>query len=211
MQPAMKLKQIMTPARSWQRPAAGHPDGGRGGGRVRQAVRQGGYVLATALLFLLVLTLLGVTALRTTSLEEKMAHNIKDKNLSFQAAESALAKVEYWLSTRQAYPLPNPTNGLYPQDYSGNAPAWQTVDWQGSSGLQVYPHMPDGTTLGTNLDFIYAQPRYLVEEVGISCGKSLKCGTSAGRRYINYRVTARASGGTGAAVSQLQTTYNRIN
>ncbi len=184
----------MLPATAWPGPA-----------------RERGYVLALSLVFLLLLTIVGVTALRTTSLEEKMAHNIKDKNLSFQAAESALAEVESWLGTRQSQPLPNAANGLYPQDYSGNPPAWQTVDWYGTSGLQIFPNMPDGTTPGTALGYVNSQPRYIVEELGTSCRKSLKCGTSSGERLVNYRVTARATGGTAAAVSILQTTYNRTN
>ncbi len=50
---------------------------------------QQGVALVLALVFLLLLTLIGITALGTSSLEEKMANNVKDKNLAFQAAESA--------------------------------------------------------------------------------------------------------------------------
>ena len=47
--------------------------------------QQRGAVLIISLIMLLVLTLLGVTSMRTTILEEKMAGNLRDKNTSFQA------------------------------------------------------------------------------------------------------------------------------
>ena len=58
-----------------------------------------------ALVFLLLLTILGIAALNTTSLEEKMAHNVKDRNLAFQAAESALIVAENWIYTQIGKPV----------------------------------------------------------------------------------------------------------
>lgn len=52
--------------------------------------RQSGTVLVVAMVILLVLTLLGVTALNTTTLEEKMAANHQETKRAFQAAESGL-------------------------------------------------------------------------------------------------------------------------
>ncbi len=79
------------------------------------AKNQAGVVLVISLIMLLALTLIGVTGSNVTGLEEKMVANSKDKNLAFQAAESALRLIETGLST-------NPTgfsctnqgvNGLY--------------------------------------------------------------------------------------------------
>ena len=53
------------------------------------ANKQSGAVLVVSLIFLLVLTVIGVAAMQNTSLEEKMAGNVKDRNLAFQNAESA--------------------------------------------------------------------------------------------------------------------------
>jgi len=52
---------------------------------------QTGAVLIVALVLLAVLTLLGVTAMSTTSLEEKMAANTQEGNRVFQLAETGLA------------------------------------------------------------------------------------------------------------------------
>lgn len=51
---------------------------------------QQGAVLAIALIFLVVLTLLGVTAMQTTSVEQKMAGNLQQLNRAFHGAESGI-------------------------------------------------------------------------------------------------------------------------
>jgi type IV pilus assembly protein PilX len=51
---------------------------------------QSGVVLVVSLIILLLLTLIGLTGMQTTGLEEKMASNMRDKNLAFQAAEATL-------------------------------------------------------------------------------------------------------------------------
>ncbi len=54
---------------------------------------QRGMALIMALVILLILTILGVTAMTTSSLEEKMSGNIQEQNRAFQAAESGINKV----------------------------------------------------------------------------------------------------------------------
>jgi type IV pilus assembly protein PilX len=56
--------------------------------------RQGGAVLVTGLIFLAVLTILGVTSARMSSLEERMSGNMRDRSLAMQAAELALRDAE---------------------------------------------------------------------------------------------------------------------
>lgn len=56
--------------------------------------RQSGVVLAVSLIMLLVVTLLGVSSMRGTILEEKMAGNARDRNLAFQSTESAVREAE---------------------------------------------------------------------------------------------------------------------
>jgi type IV pilus assembly protein PilX len=51
-----------------------------------------GAVLVMALVFLLILTLLGVTAMRMSSLETVMAGNTQEITKAFEAAESGLTK-----------------------------------------------------------------------------------------------------------------------
>lgn len=54
--------------------------------------RQRGAALVFSLLILLVLTILGMSAMRTSSLEQIMAGNTQELNRAFQAADSGMAK-----------------------------------------------------------------------------------------------------------------------
>ncbi len=51
---------------------------------------QSGAVLVIGLIILVVLTLLGVQGMRTNVAQERMASNMRERNVAFQAAESAL-------------------------------------------------------------------------------------------------------------------------
>ncbi|MGB1950272.1 MAG: pilus assembly PilX family protein [Marinobacter sp.] len=55
---------------------------------------QKGSVLIVSLIFLLLLTIVGLSAMNMTSLEERMAGNFRDHDLAFQAAEAALLDAE---------------------------------------------------------------------------------------------------------------------
>jgi type IV pilus assembly protein PilX len=62
---------------------------------------QRGIVLVVGLVFLLVLTIIGVTSLRTTTLEERMAGNLQQRTVAFQDAEAKIALVLDSLNTGQ--------------------------------------------------------------------------------------------------------------
>ncbi len=58
---------------------------------VHCGTRQSGAVLLVSLIILVVLTMLGVSTMNSTQLEEKMAANSQEANRAFQAAESGLS------------------------------------------------------------------------------------------------------------------------
>lgn len=58
---------------------------------------QSGAALITSLVFLTVLTILGMNTLGTALLESRMAGNARDRSLAFQAAESALRDAERYI------------------------------------------------------------------------------------------------------------------
>jgi len=58
---------------------------------------QRGMVLLMALVFLLILTVAGVSAMRLANVEEKMTSNFGERNLAFQSAEAALVEAERFL------------------------------------------------------------------------------------------------------------------
>jgi type IV pilus assembly protein PilX len=55
---------------------------------------QKGATLIVALIMLLLLTIIGMASINDTNLQEKMAGNLREKNIAFQAAEAALRKGE---------------------------------------------------------------------------------------------------------------------
>ncbi len=66
---------------------------------------QQGVVLAAVLMIVLVVTILGVTAINTASLEGKLAHNFSERTHAFQAAEMALRAGEKILEGLTAEPI----------------------------------------------------------------------------------------------------------
>ncbi|MGA8260303.1 MAG: PilX N-terminal domain-containing pilus assembly protein [Arenicellales bacterium] len=87
--------------------------------RTRAPASQQGIVLVIGLVFLLVLTIIGITSLRTTTLEERMAGNLQQHTIAFQDAEAKIALVlnslngsQSTLSTDDSCATLNP--GSYP-------------------------------------------------------------------------------------------------
>ena len=58
--------------------------------RTRFPKRESGAALIVALLFLVILAMLGVSSMSSTTLEERMSGNARDQNVAMQAAEAAL-------------------------------------------------------------------------------------------------------------------------
>ncbi len=66
----------------------------------RPVASQKGAALITALIFLVILTMLALSSMDTNILDEKMAANSQEKNRAFQTAETALAVA---LTTNEAF------------------------------------------------------------------------------------------------------------
>lgn len=164
--------------------------------------QQSGAVLAVSLILLLLLTLIGVTSTQVTGLEEKMAGNMRDRNLAFQAAESALRVGEVAAAAAGTLSCPgaNPPGFFRPRDLNCDgtietADIWNSMNWNTQSNSYV----------GTSLAELSANPRYIVEYMGLICvSVTSPCPIADSRR--TYRITARAVGGTTDAVVILQST-----
>ena len=172
---------------------------------------QHGIALVMALVFLMLLTILGVTSMSTSSLEEKMAGNARDRHMAFQAAETALAMGEAWIEGLVADPAtwPESDKGKYNPVMGGAIPNWEAIDWTAPDVLIAYPCNPDDadpddadSCVGgarTLLTGVATQPKYIVERMG-----TIQVGPPS---RVTYRITARGTGGTNAAVVMLQSTY----
>ncbi|ESS74048.1 Tfp pilus assembly protein PilX [Methyloglobulus morosus KoM1] len=158
---------------------------------------QSGVVLLVGLIMLMLLTMIGLSGSQVTSLEEKMAGNMKDRNLAFQAAEAALREGEANVGTVR-YDCAN-GSGRYYTCYTGTKPVWDNIDWSASAN----PAKTVAYTgnLGVSSGFLSANPRYIIEYMGpADC-----VGSALGANDChNYRITSRATGGTENAVVMLQ-------
>lgn len=171
--------------------------------------RQQGVALFISLVVLLIITILGISSLQTTSLEERMAAGARDRDLAFQAAEAALISGEQFIETLGPGSLGQfsaNSNGLFVPADSGDPPRWETVDWKG-----------DGTipASGANIAGVSSQPRYIIEHVStiVTADDELNVsnvGAPIGAPTEIFRITAYAQGGSARAVVMLQATYGRI-
>jgi type IV pilus assembly protein PilX len=81
---------------------------------------QRGFILVTGLLFLVVITLVAVAMFRSTGLMDRIAANARDKQRSFEAAQSALQYAEWWLSTNKPGSTSSACNSLGSGDTAAN-------------------------------------------------------------------------------------------
>ncbi|WP_018144619.1 MULTISPECIES: PilX N-terminal domain-containing pilus assembly protein [unclassified Thioalkalivibrio] len=157
--------------------------------------RQRGSALIVALVMLLLMTLIGVTAMQTTILQERMAGNTRDRQMAFEAAEAALREGESFLSN------PSSTAGFLDPAEPGDPPVWDTVDWLGSSATSV-TFSQTGTELVRN-------PAYIIEELGIASDELNLAADEPAPETRMYRITATGWGGSEGAIVRLQTSYRR--
>lgn len=165
---------------------------------IKHSTKQSGTVLFVSLILLLIMTLLGITGMQTTILEEKMAGNYRDQAIAFQAAESTLRDAEKDIRSTRISGLSGMTstctNGLCYNNGNNIAGIW--ADAAKMSNAVDY-----GTYTGIgNLPGVASQPKYLI--VGIPF---LAPGAASPKDA--YSITAVAEGGSSSAKSILQTVY----
>jgi len=159
--------------------------------------QQRGAVLAVSLIMLLLLTILGITAIQTTTMQERMAGNSRDLNMAFQAAEAALRKGEIDL-TAATVPAFDGTGGHFTPAALNADEIWETIDWSTSA-----------INYTTTLYGVAAQPQYIVEELPTIAKNtgSLEAGLAGTVQF--YRITSRAVGATSNSIAMLQSVYKR--
>lgn len=170
---------------------------------------QKGIALFISLVLLLVLTIIGVSSVQTTSLEERMARNAHDSVLAFQAAEMALRQAEEWLIANPPETADfsnNGTGGLWTAAPFGVTPRWQTGGvWGAATTVEVPVSV-------ANVD---SQPRYMVEFLATIDQTADRYEVGRGYPILNetiniFRVTARGVGGSDTAEVFLQSSFGLI-
>ncbi len=168
--------------------------------------KERGAVLVISLIFLLVMTLIGLTGMKTSVLEEKMTGNSRNQDLAFQAAETGLHGAERYLEALvTASDFDGTINGLVSEatedpDYLDSSIWINASSVEYSSGLSI---------IGSN-------PRYIIKLVGQSGeDKNARLNVGGygenlpGAKITIFRVTSRGTGGTDNARVTLQTNFGK--
>ena len=172
---------------------------------------QNGAVLAVSLLILVVLTIIGISSMVTTSLEEKMSGNFRDRQIAFNVAETTLAYAENFANNNiNSASIFDDTNGFYAA-YNGPGlhNSFDTATWwTGTNSVEL----PGSVSIGT----VAARPRFTIEyrgEVGEEEGTSINIGgygeSTGGGAIESFRITVRAVGLTNNSVVILQSYYGK--
>ena len=184
--------------------------------------RQRGAVLFVALVFLLLLTLLGVTASSTSILQERMTGGLRNAHLAGIGTESGLrgGEVDLWAAAARSNTASGGiamppcaggsaqpcrymrTNGIVDTRVQKfrTSTAWLDA---GTDGAKEYDQ--DLTTQGGNYTTsnLASQPRYIIEDLGLDTGGGtgnmggaiLGAAQGSGAPSVHlYRVTARSQG-----------------
>ena len=170
--------------------------------------KQRGMVLISALLLLVVVTLLALSMFRSFGIQEKIAGNLREKHRSLQAAESAQQFAEFWLSSGNGStgvicngPL-NANSGqgqVCSNTLASVVPGGDiTIPWPLTVGVTYTPPsmIVDPSLAATGSYF--ATPRFYITYLGPA---------PVGQKGDVYQIDAMAYGGSVTAVSVVESTY----
>ncbi len=168
--------------------------------------RQKGAAIFMALVMLLVMTIIGITASQTTTLEEKMAGNLRDQTLALQAGEAALRWTETWVGDQAVEP-----NAVSLCASACDDTVWDlnTLNLTSAAVWSTANVRSNYAGLATGPGMVAAVPKSVVEEhsfIKDSLNEG-KQNDTAGQMF--YRLTADGTGGTTSAQALLQSTYSR--
>lgn len=191
---------------------------------------QRGAVLVMALIFLLLLTILAISASGRSLLQERMAGGLLNAQQAEMSAQTALRGAEWklWTSTSNITTPLNCGTGIFTDCYIydsahpiANVVAFRTQQGWVTAGSTEYKGYANGTdyTATTGNGRLADNPRYMIEDLGVELPPGVSgglhesgatgstgTGTSSTSRHI-YRITARATGGSANTVRVLESTF----
>ena len=168
-----------------------------------KASRQRGAVLLISLVFLLLLTVIGLSAIQSSTLQERMAGNANDINTAFQAAEAGIREAEAVL---QQASLPNfdGSGGRFlvctnPDSTAASCtvPAWNDTASNGWAAL-------------SGIDGVARQPQYYIQKYVSVYDPLGDLSSDTPPKILDiYKVVSRGFGLSDKSLTALETTYRR--
>ena len=168
-----------------------------------QLKNQRGVVLIMSLTILMVLTLVGVSSMKTSSLQERMSGNARDYQIAFEAAEIALRAGEDYvtsISTTTDFSTTG-TNGKYVARTTTSTGAWE-----------IDSNWTAGNTESVTLANVSKDPEFMVEILDSTYGQvdSLDPAGSPTGIIALFRVTARGYGKNPNTRVMLQADFGKL-
>lgn len=168
-----------------------------------QFKNQRGVVLIMSLTILMVLTLIGVSAMKTSSLQERMSGNARDYQIAFEAAEFALRAGEDYvksISTTADF-TSGGGNGKFTARTVSSTGAWQ-----------VESNWTSGNTTSVALADVSKSPEYILEILDSTYGQIENMTPGGGTSGIIglFRVTARGYGKNPNTKVMLQADFGKL-
>lgn len=195
-----------------------HPVKRQSDSRARRKASRG-IALITALIMLLVITLLSLAGARIALDSKRSTRNQRDFEIAFEAAQAALrdAELDINVGSRKASFLATKPEGFVDGCGTGNALGlctasdgiWDTIDWTATNGQKTVEYgqftakgFPTGNGLTPE-----RKPRYIIEVM-----QNTKSGGDAGSEaetVYMYRVTAVGFGPNDTTRAMVQMTYSK--
>ena len=171
---------------------------------------QSGMVLLLCLIFLTALTLLGLSASTDTILQNQLVANFHEAERAKQSALAALSWAENWLLELDG-PVPDycrkPCNGLYvhiPGELPPH-PEFENFSWWQDQGYEAGTDPLSGNLVTSIATGNINKPTWLIEVLHSIAPAS----DSSRDLQVWYRILARGTGRTNAAVSVIESTVVR--
>jgi len=189
--------------------------------------QQQGVVLIVAMVMLVIMSLLGISSVRSVALEERMSASMHDRSIAMQAAEAALLAGEQDARNKTGFPADFDPEASFTNDAQAVVngfiaqPTTLPSDWMlamtSDAWLQNSRELSNAVNLG---NLAGTRPRYLIEYRGMAVCKSQNaseavtqdCNTSEGKLsptcncYL-FRITARSNPGDQRAEVILQSLF----
>lgn len=157
--------------------------------------KQSGVVLVVAMIMLVLMTLIGVTAMSVNGLEEKMAGNYRDQNIAFQAAEATLLEGEKYILAKDVNAtVYNGSGGLLGQTDTEPANFFE-LTWSDTNSVKTSDSFASQFGLSQN-------PRFIIQWIQPG---------PAGSNQNYFRITAKAVGRSPGTQIILQEVFVRTN
>lgn len=168
--------------------------------------QQGGFVLVVSLLMIVILSIIGITGMSGSNIEEKVVRNTKNQDVAFQAAESAVRDAEVYITSIASPSAFNGTHGLYAST-STNPDYTLAASWGTTVSVTAATSIPSSASAGR----YYIKLMTTISSGASSEGNVTGYGeTMAGGTVTVFKITARGTGATSDSQAFIESYYGKL-